>query len=330
MSHTVHLTVAPDEVYLGLGGRRDVMLTVHNAGSRVAHYRLDIRGIPAAWYDLDQPRVALPATASAHVHLAVHLPAGATSTAGRYPITVQVTSEDDPAHRASAGFVLTVGSGSALDMDVRPEEAAGRDATFHLAFLNQSPAPAVVALAACDSTDALCVHIEPPDPVVVPTGATAVLATVHVSPKVRGTRGRPQRYEIEFRARAAPRTVAAAGVAAAAACVDPCSHAHPAARAPAPGLPGDTAHCRAACRAHTGSTNRGATSIRGTGEGRWCVRALHSELYAGPSTAIAPLYARLAHTQRASCDAERPASGGTRSPRTLSPPGQHDVSTRGA
>src|SRR5205823_9218246 len=109
MSHTVHLTVAPDEVYLGLGGRRDVMLTVRNAGSSVAHYRLDIRGIPAAWYDLDQPRVALPATASAHVHLAVHPPAGATSTAGSYPITVQVTCEDDPAHRAAAGFVLTVG-----------------------------------------------------------------------------------------------------------------------------------------------------------------------------------------------------------------------------
>src|SRR5437016_2505260 len=107
MSHTVHLTVAPDEAYLGLGGRRDVMLTVQNTGSSVAHYRLDIHGIPAAWYDLDQPRVALPATASAHVHLAVHLPAGATRTAGRYPISVQVTSEDDPAHRASADFVLT-------------------------------------------------------------------------------------------------------------------------------------------------------------------------------------------------------------------------------
>src|SRR5205809_6838378 len=98
MSHTVHLTVAPDEVYLGLGGRRDVMLTVHNAGSSVAHFRLVIRGIPAAWYDLDQPRVALPATASAHVHLAVHLAACAPSTARRFPITGPVRCERDPAH----------------------------------------------------------------------------------------------------------------------------------------------------------------------------------------------------------------------------------------
>src|SRR5919201_2677475 len=132
MTHAVHVTVAPDEVYLALGERRDVMLTVQNTGSSAERYRLEVSGIPAEWYDLDRPRVALPVLASAHVHLAVHLPAGAPSTAGRYPITVQVTSEDDPTHRASAGFVLTVGSGSALDMDVQPVEATGQEATFHI------------------------------------------------------------------------------------------------------------------------------------------------------------------------------------------------------
>src|SRR5437763_13762476 len=86
-------------------------------------------------------------------------------------------------------------------MDVRPAEATDRDATFQIAFLNQAPAPAVVALAARDSEDALCVHIEPPDPVVVPPGTTAAVATVHVRPKGRGTRGRPQRYAIEVRGR---------------------------------------------------------------------------------------------------------------------------------
>jgi hypothetical protein len=201
MSHAVHVMVAPDEVYLALGGRRDVMLTVQNTGSSLEHYRLDVSGIPAECYDLDPPRLTLPASASAHGHLAVHLPAGATSASGRYAVTVQVTSEDDPTHRAWAGFVLIVDSGSGLDVDVQPAEATGRDATFQIAFLNQAPAPAVVALAARDSNDALCVHVEPPDPVVVPPGATAALATVHVRPKGRRTGDRPQRYEIEFRAR---------------------------------------------------------------------------------------------------------------------------------
>ena len=201
MARAVQVTVAPEQVYLALGGRRDAMLTVQNTGSRVERYRLEVRGIPAEWYDLDRPRVALPAPASAHVHLAVHLPPVLGAPAGRYPITVQVTSEDDPTQRASAGFVLIVGGGNALDMDVRPAEATGRDATFQIAFLNQAPAPAIVALTARDSDDALGVHIEPPDPVVVPPGASAALATVHVSPKGRGTRGRPQRYAIEFRGR---------------------------------------------------------------------------------------------------------------------------------
>src|SRR5918912_815342 len=200
MSHAVHVTVAPDEVYLAPGGQRDVMLTVQNTGS-VEHYRLDVRGIPAECCDLDQPRLTLPASASADVQLGVHLPADATSTSGRYPVTVQVTSEDDPTRRASVGFVLIVGSGSGLDMDVRPAESTGRDATFQIAFLNQGPAPAVVALAARDSEDALCIHIEPPDPVVIPPGATAALAAVHVRPKRRRTGDRPQRYEIEFRGR---------------------------------------------------------------------------------------------------------------------------------
>jgi hypothetical protein len=94
-----------------------------------------------------------------------------------------------------------MGVGSGLDMDVQPAEATGRAATFQIAFLNQAPAPAVVALAARDSDDALCVHIEPLDLVVVAAGATAALATVHVRPKGRGIWGRPQRYAIEVRGR---------------------------------------------------------------------------------------------------------------------------------
>src|SRR5205085_5749978 len=131
-------------------------------------------------------------------------------------------------------------------------------------------------------------------------------------------------------AAAAASVAAVAGVAATAACVDPHAHAHLAARAPAPGLPGDTAHGGANGRAHTGSTNCDAAAIRSAGDGRSRGRAVYSELYAGPGAAIAPLYARLADAQRQFCDAERPAGGATRSPRTLSTSGQHDVSTRGA
>jgi hypothetical protein len=95
-----------------------------------------------------------------------------------------------------------VDSGSELDMDVQPADATGRDATFQIAFLNQAPAPAVVALAARASDDALCVHIEPADPVVVPPGATAAaLVAVHVRPKRRRIGDRPRCYAIEFRAR---------------------------------------------------------------------------------------------------------------------------------
>src|SRR2546423_14009001 len=92
MSHAVYLTVASDEVYLALGGRRDVMLTVQNTGSSVEHYRLDVSGIPAECYDLDQSRLTLPASANAPVHLAVHLPAGAESASPRDPVPPRGTA----------------------------------------------------------------------------------------------------------------------------------------------------------------------------------------------------------------------------------------------
>src|SRR5919202_8181 len=120
---------------------------------------------------------------------------------------VFLTVASDEVYLARGGrrdVMLTVqntGGSVGLDMDVRPAEATGRDATFQIAFLNQAPAPAMVALAARDRDDALCVHITPPDPVVVPPGATAALATVHVRPKKRRRGDRPQRYEIEFRGR---------------------------------------------------------------------------------------------------------------------------------
>src|SRR5207248_9425802 len=101
-------TVSPDEAYLVPGGQRDVALTVQNTSSSVERYHLDVSGVPADWYDLDQPRVAVSPATHASVHLAMHPPAGAPPTAGTYPITLHVTSEDDPAQRAAAGFVLTV------------------------------------------------------------------------------------------------------------------------------------------------------------------------------------------------------------------------------
>src|SRR2546429_9807724 len=112
MSHAVYLTVASDEVYLALGGRRDVMLTVQNTGSSVEHLRLDVSGIPAECYDLDQPRLTLPASASGHVHLAVHLPAGGASATRRGSASGPGGSVVDPTSTPLEGVCQHWGSGS--------------------------------------------------------------------------------------------------------------------------------------------------------------------------------------------------------------------------
>jgi YVTN family beta-propeller protein len=195
----VHLTVAPEVATVEIGGQLILSLTIHNASSRVTRFRIDVSGIPKDWYDLDQPRARLAPFASQRMHLTVHPAGGAAALAGSYALSVQVTAEDDPTNFASAVVALTVGSGAWLDMDVQPAEVEGREATFHITFVNRSPTPTPVRLALPDHADRLHFRIEPEDTVIVPAGGAADPITVHVAPKVREARGRPHPHQLEFR-----------------------------------------------------------------------------------------------------------------------------------
>src|SRR5207244_12768919 len=129
--------------------RLSLSLTVQHTGCSGTRYHLEVSGVPATWYDLDPPRVALLPAASAQVLLTVHPPASPVTMAGRYTLTVQVRAGEDPALPASAVVALTVGTGG-LDMGVQPAGAVGRKAVFGRPLLNPITLPVVVALAACD------------------------------------------------------------------------------------------------------------------------------------------------------------------------------------
>src|SRR5436305_6294736 len=136
MVQAVRLTVMPDAVQMPRGGWLSLSATVQNAGSTGDRYRLDVSGVPEDWYTLDTHCVSLAPGAREQLHLLLHPPAGTTTAAERYSLTVQVTSEDGLTIQASAVVALEV-DGGGLSMDVSPAEAEGRQATFRVTFLNQ-------------------------------------------------------------------------------------------------------------------------------------------------------------------------------------------------
>jgi hypothetical protein len=121
MAEAVRLTVDPDAAEVAPGDRLCLALTVQNTEHSGAHYRLDVSGIPADWYDLDRPFVALVPGASAQTRLTVHPPVSPDTMAGRYTLAVQVRTAEDPAIQASTGVALTVRTGG-LDMDLLPDK----------------------------------------------------------------------------------------------------------------------------------------------------------------------------------------------------------------
>jgi hypothetical protein len=81
-------------------------------------------------------------------------------------------------------------------MDVQPAVAAGPDATFRVAFLNQAHHPALLTLTVRDNENRLRVRIQPPGPVVVPAQGTTTI-TARVVPVFRALDGEPHVYELE-------------------------------------------------------------------------------------------------------------------------------------
>src|SRR5437763_1045078 len=154
MSRAVRLTVVPEAAQVALGEQLSLALTVRHTGRSRAHYRLDVSGIPADWYTLDRPYVALQPATSAQVVLTVHPPARPVTLAGRYTLTVQVRAAEGADRQTATAVALTVSTGE-LDMDVQPAEVEGPEATFRITFVNRSPTPTPVQLSASDHEERL-------------------------------------------------------------------------------------------------------------------------------------------------------------------------------
>ncbi len=199
MSESIRLAVRPETAHLAPGGRLVFLLTLENTSSVAEHCLIAVRGLRADWYSLDRPSVLLGSGVSTSVRLAVH-PPDAPTTVGRYPIVVQVVSEDTPSQRTSRDIEVIVDVGGGVRMDLQPAEVAGPRGTLQVTLRNDTEQSESVALLA-HSDDEARIRVEPAGPIVVPGGGTAS-ALVHVAARHPGGRRPAARlgtHEIEVR-----------------------------------------------------------------------------------------------------------------------------------
>ena len=198
MSESIRLAVRPETAHLAPGDRLVFLLALENRSSVAEHCLIAVRGLRADWYSLDRPSVLLGSGVSTSVRLAVH-PPDAPTTVGRYPIVVQVVSEDTPSQRTSRDIEVIVDVGGGVRMALQPAEVAGPRGTLQVTLRNDTEQSESVALLT-HSDDEARIRVEPAGPIVVPGGGTAS-ALVHVT--ARPPWGRPTArlgvHEIEVR-----------------------------------------------------------------------------------------------------------------------------------
>src|SRR5207253_7289036 len=146
MVEPVRLVVQPTAVWMLPHEQVILSLVIQNAGDKRGRYRIEVSGIPDAWYHVDVPAIAVCPGASAAAHLAVHPAAVAVATDASHPITVRVSAEDNPGIYAAAIVELTIGVGVRPSLDVVPAEARGPSATFGVTLHNHMNRPALMGL----------------------------------------------------------------------------------------------------------------------------------------------------------------------------------------
>jgi hypothetical protein len=123
--HRLALALNPPQVAVIPGSQETLFVAVANWGTTVEGVGLTVTGLPADWWTLDPPRLALMPSTEAKAALHIHPPRQPTSHAGEYPISVDASTQLD--RKASAHARVTV----LPFVDVRatavaPESSAGR------------------------------------------------------------------------------------------------------------------------------------------------------------------------------------------------------------
>ncbi len=166
-----------------------VPLTVHNTGSIVEAYTIDVLGPASEWTDVTPPVIdGLYPQAAYTVTLTLRPPRSAAVPAGTHPFGVRVVPTEHPDEVVVPEATLQVLPFLATTAELTPRSTHGsRGAVHELAIDNRGNAPVTVRIESSTPQDTLQTTV--PDPLVTVEAGHAQFATVKVRPVRRLWRG---------------------------------------------------------------------------------------------------------------------------------------------
>lgn len=193
MSAEIRIQLSKNSVRLRPGERADLTLTVQNMGEIVDRYHITVQGGDPSWTTLSRPELSLFPQGQDQVQVTVGLPSSPPAGAGRYELSVQVTSEENPAERSTAVIDLEVVAVPAFDVVLRPQRQSGMgEGTFRLEVVNQGNADLSTQFEASDPEEG-CLYVFEPPLLVVPAGEERP-GQLRVLPKAAARRGQAKSY----------------------------------------------------------------------------------------------------------------------------------------
>ena len=166
-----------------------------NQGPVVEHFNVSVDGIPASWLPALPPPTQLMPGQQQEVKLTIQPPRTSKSRAGRYPITIRISSQDAPEHSAAAKATLTVAAYSQFDSSFHPQKLrAGKNA--RITVNNQGNTRETFKLGWQDRGAELA-FIPPKAQLQVPGGQSAT-AEFKASPRKRRWLGNEKTHPFSF------------------------------------------------------------------------------------------------------------------------------------
>ena len=151
----VALELDKSRVELAPGEAVEVGVSLTNLGKTVDAFLISVVGLDPSWYALTRSEVRLFPEGRESVVLRVNPASGYGSQAGVYPVTVIVTSKDNPGDLAQSMVILTLASVGEIGIGVEPQRVSARKGSYWVTLQNPGNSARPVALVFTDTEEAL-------------------------------------------------------------------------------------------------------------------------------------------------------------------------------
>lgn len=184
------VTLTPASLTVVPGAEASLEVRVHNNGSVVDEFRLEVVGDASAWATVTPPSLNLFPGSDGTARVTFKPPQSAEVTAGVVPFGVSVASKQDPSGSATEEGSVDVQPYVVVGLDVVPRTSRGRRRMGHeVAVDNHGNAPVTVTVAANDPDQHLAFEVDPPSMTV--GAGEAVFAKLRVRTVTKHPTGPP-------------------------------------------------------------------------------------------------------------------------------------------